>query len=170
MVFFELPFGRPKEYDKETKRQRVEKLKINIMTDKKKTKVGKYGPIYEQFERKPIEAIKFLRKKKAGECKNVFYRDDIGFINIVWGEITDKVKHKGFGLSHIIDKHETDINKLGYDISTFISIIIEHGNYNLKKSDSQKRVYESDTFRFVVAIEKNRNWLLTAFDIIKKPK
>lgn len=41
---------------------------------------------------------------------------------------------------------------------------------NLKKSDSQKRVYESDTFRFVVAIEKNRNWLLTAFDIIKKPK
>ena len=45
---------------------------------------------------------------------------------------------------------------------------------NLKKSDSQKMVFESRGFRFVVAIQKDngntKNWLLTAFDLTQKPK
>lgn len=137
---------------------------------KKEIEIGKFGPIYRQFESKPVEAIKFLRKEKNGECVKVFYRDDIGYINLVWGEVTDGVKHKGYGLAHIINKHEKEINKLGYDIASFISLIINYGSYNLKKSDTNKKVYESETFRFVIAIEKERNWLLTAFDLIKKPK
>ena len=170
MVFFELPFGRPKEYDKETKRQRVEKLKINIMTDKKKTEVGKYGPIYEQFKDNPVGAIKHLRKMKNGECRNVIYRDDLGYVDFIWGEVTDPIKHKGYGLAHIIDKHENEIKRLHYELATFISIVIKYGKFNVKKSTPQKRVYESETFRFIVAVEKGRNWLLTSFDLIKKPK
>jgi hypothetical protein len=38
MVFFELPFGRPKEYDKETKRQRVENWKLILWQTKRKLK------------------------------------------------------------------------------------------------------------------------------------
>ena len=42
-------------------------------------------------------------------------------------------------------------------------------------NDSQKKVFESETFRFVVALEKRedgktKKWLLSAFDIIKRPK
>ena len=84
------------------------------------------------------------------------------------------IKHRGFGLSHIIDKHEADINRLGFQIEDFIPIIVQYGNFNLKKSDSQKMVFESRGFRFVVAIQKDngntKNWLLTAFDLTQKPK
>ena len=93
---------------------------------------GKFGPIYRQFKGKPKEAIKFLREKKEGEC--------IGDIDIVWGEITDSIKHKGFGLVHIIDKHESEINRLGF---------------NLEENELDG---------------KTKKWLLSAFDIIKRPK
>ncbi|MBQ4442811.1 MAG: hypothetical protein II899_12035 [Bacteroidales bacterium] len=136
---------------------------------------GKYGPVYRQFAGKPKEAIKFLREKKNGECIAALHRSDIGDIDIVWGEVSDPIKHKGYGLAHIIDKHEIGINKLGFDVEDFIPIVVQFGNFNLKKSDSQKKVFESETFRFVVALEngedgKTKKWLLSAFDIIKRPK
>lgn len=101
---------------------------------------GKFGPIYRQFKGKPKEAIKFLREKKEGECIAALHRSDIGDIDIVWGEITDSIKHKGFGLVHIIDKHESEINRLGF---------------NLEENELDG---------------KTKKWLLSAFDIIKRPK
>ena len=141
----------------------------------KSIEIGKFGPIYRQFVRKPKEAIKYLRKMQNGECTEALYRDDIGFIDIVWGEVTDPIKHKGYGLAHIIDKHEQGINRLGFKIEDFIPIVVQFGDFNLKKSDNQKKVFESETFRFIVALEnsedgKTKKWLLSAFDIKKRPK
>ena len=48
---------------------------------------GEFGPIYRQFEKKPKEAIKFLRKMKDGECIAALHRNDIGNIDIVWGKV-----------------------------------------------------------------------------------
>ena len=78
-------------------------------------------------------------------------------------------------MAHIIDKHELEINKLGFNVEDFVPIVVQFGNFNLKKSDNQKKVFESETFRFVVALENEQNgnikkWLLSAFDIIKRPK
>ena len=131
--------------------------------------------MYTQFAGKPREAIKFLREKMDGECIAALHRSDIGDIDIVWGEVSDPIKHKGYGLAHIIDKHELAINKLGFNVEDFIPIVVQFGNFNLKKSNSQKKVFESETFRFVVALEKRedgktKKWLLSAFDIIKRPK
>ena len=136
---------------------------------------GKYGPVYRQFAGKPKEAINFLREKQNGECVAALHRNDIGDIDIVWGKVTDPVKHKGYGLAYIIDKHEVGINKLGFNIDDFVPIVVQFGNFNLKKSDSQKKVFESETFRFVVALENEQNgkikkWLLSSFDILKRPK
>ena len=136
---------------------------------------GKYGPVYRQFAGKPKEAINYLRQKQNGECIAALHRNDIGDIDIVWGKVTDPIKHKGYGLAHIIDKHELEINKLGFNIEDFVPIVVQFGNFNLKKSDNQKKVFESETFRFVVALEneqdgKIKKWLLSAFDIIKRPK
>ena len=133
---------------------------------------GKYGPVYRQFAGKPKEAIKFLRERMNGECIAALHRSDI---DIVWGEVTDPIKHKGYGLAHIIDKHELEINQLGFNIEDFVPIVVQFGNFNLKKSDSQKKVFESETFRFIVALEneengKTKKWLLSAFDILKRPK
>ena len=137
--------------------------------------IGKFGPIYRQFAGKPREAIKFLREKEDGECIAALHRDDIGDIDIVWGKVTDSAKHKGYGLVHIIDKHELEINRLGFNLEDFVPIVVQFGNFNLKKSDDQKKVFESKGFRFVIALEtepngKTKKWLLTAFDIIKRPK
>ena len=66
--------------------------------------IGNFGPIYRQFENKPKEAIEYLCKTKNGDCIHALYREDIGFIDIIWGEVTDPIKHKGYGLAHIILK------------------------------------------------------------------
>ena len=148
---------------------------MNNTNETTTTEIGIFGPIYRQFEKKPKEAIKYLRKMKDGECIAALHRNDIGDIDIVWGKVTDPIKHKGYGLAHIIDKHELEINQLGFNIEDFIPIVVQFGDFNLKKSDSQKKVFESKGFRFVIALQKDpqgktKKWLLTAFDIIKRPK
>lgn len=132
---------------------------------------GEFGEIYTQFYHNPKKAIAFLRKKKSGECKAAFYREGVGDIDLVWGKVTDSVKHKGFGLSHIIDKHEASIKELGFSIEDFISIIIQYADF--KSSDSGEEIlFESNYFRIVVEKTykgRSKHWILTAFDIRKKP-
>jgi hypothetical protein len=132
--------------------------------------IGEFGTIYCQFEKEPKKAIKHLMKVKEGECINALYRNDIGFIDIVWGE-NDK-NNKGFGLKHIIEKHGKEIKQLGFEVEDFIPIVVQFGNLNEKESDKCRKVYESKMFRFIVESKyKNskKNWLLTAFDLRKKP-
>ena len=134
--------------------------------------VGEFGTIYTQFKGQPVKAIRFLRKKQEGEAVKALYREDIGYIDIVWGEHNPK-NNKGFGLKHIIEKHGEEIKKLGFNIENFIPAIVQHGDFNRKKSDKNKAVFESSTFRFVVSLNykgEKKTWLLTAFDILKKPK
>jgi len=131
---------------------------------------GEFGTIYPQFERKPKQAIKHLQKTKEGECTNALYRDDIGFIDIVWGE-NDK-NNKGFGLKHIIEKHGKEIKELGFDVSDFIPIVVQSGLLKDAKETS-KAILESNMFRVVLMKEwkgKNKKFVLTAFDLRKKRK
>ena len=60
------------------------------MDKTKEIETGEFGPIYRQFEKKPKEAIKFLRKMKDGECIAALHRNDIGDIDIVWGKVNNK--------------------------------------------------------------------------------
>ena len=90
-----------------------------------KVEFGQFGHIYKQFIRQPKKAIRFLKRIKSGECLAAFHRDDIGDIDLVWGEVTDPEKHKGYGLAHIIDKHEQEINQLGFKIEEFVPIVVQ---------------------------------------------
>lgn len=139
---------------------------------KQQIKTGPFGPIYTQFEGRPKEAIKHLRKVKTGECPGALQRNDIGKIDIVWGAVTDPVKHKGYGLAHIIDKHEEEIKQLGFKIEDFIPIIVQFGS--LKESDTKEEfVFESNYYRIIVEKKykgKEKQWILTAFDLRKKPR
>lgn len=136
-------------------------------------KTGDFGPIYTQFKGKPKEAIKHLVRTKDGECVAALYRSDIGYIDIVWGEVTDPVKHKGYGLSHIIDKHEKEIRELGFDVADFVPIVVQYGELSEKKSDDKKITLESHMFRVVIQKQwngKKKTFLLSAFDLRKKPR
>lgn len=140
---------------------------------KKETEIGPFGPIYTQFEGRPKDAIDFLVKKRNGECKNVFYRKEIGKIDIVWGEIIDPEKHTGYGLAHIIDKHGNEILKLGLSISSFITMALKFGLVEDSRQHAERHIIKSGTIRIVVA--KNyrgisKNWIVTSFSISNKRK
>lgn len=133
--------------------------------------IGEFGEQFTQFRHKPKEAIKHLKRVKHGECIAALYRSEIGDINIVWGE-NDSKTNKGYGLKHIIEKHREEIKRLGFEVEDFIPIVVQFGEFNVKKSDSKKVVFESKYFRFVVQTSWNfnkKNFLLTAFDLRKKP-
>ena len=135
-------------------------------------KKGKFGTIYPQFTKQGAKAIKHLLKIKEGECTNALYRDDIGYIDIVWGE-NDPETNKGYGLKHIYEKHGSEIKRLGFDFATFIIIVVEYGKLSIKKSDSKKIILEGHSFRVVIQKTFDNNsktFLLTAFDLTKKPK
>lgn len=139
-------------------------------SSKKKSAVetGDFGPIYRQFKGRPVEAIKHLKKVKKGECIAALHRDEIGDIDIVWGQ-NDPNTNRGYGLKHIIEKHGKEIKDSGYKIEEFIPMAVEHGEFNDTRSKSNKRVFSGNNYRFVVVIDnKNKRWLLTAFTV-KKP-
>ena len=107
------------------------------------------------------------------------YREDIGYIDIVWDE-NDK-NNKGFGLKHIVEKHGKEIKQLGFEVEDFIPIIVQYGE--LKKSDKPKRIeLVGDMFKIVIKTEyreessnqrEDKKFVLTAFDLrplLKKKK
>lgn len=133
---------------------------------------SEYGETYIQFRHKPKEAIKFLKMRKQGECTAALYRRDIGDIDIIWGE-NDPKTNKGYGLKHIIEKHGKEIKQLGFEVEDFIPIVVQFGELSVKKSDRKKIVLESKQFRVIIQTVWNgtkKVFLLTAFDLRKKPK
>lgn len=48
-----------------------------------------------------------------GQVAGAFHRKELGDIDLVWGEITDLEKHKGYGLAHILDKRKAEFMKQG---------------------------------------------------------
>lgn len=127
-------------------------------------------PKYKEFKHKPKEAIKHLLKERKGDCIAALSRQDIGDIDIPWGE-NDPKTNVGFGLKHIVEKHGKEIERLGFKVEDFIPIVVQFGEFNLQKSDKKKKVYENKYFRFVVSVDlngNNKNWLLTAFDLTRK--
>lgn len=129
---------------------------------------GQFGPIYLKYKNKPRAAIIHLKRVKKGECLEALYRDDIGYVDIVWGE-NDPQTNKGYGLKHIIEKHGKDIKKLGFEVEDFIPIVFQYGDLSLSKNGS--RFYlTNNLFKIVIQttyFNKQKKWLLTAFDIKK---
>lgn len=111
-------------------------------------------------------------RRWSGECPKALYREDIGYIDIVWGE-NDPKTNRGFGLKHIVEKHGANINELGFEVEDFIPIVVQFGNLSVKKSDNKKQILESATFRIVIQTRwdnQEKVFLLTAFDLRKKPE
>lgn len=133
----------------------------------KKHQKGIFGTIYTEFKQKPKDAIKHLMKKKEGECKDAFYREDVGYVSVVWGfEGTEEKAYKdGYGLSHIIKVHKNEFEQLNFKIEDFICMIFTFG----KLSPNKNRIYlKGETFNLVITTEwlqKPKKIILTAFDL-----
>ncbi len=133
------------------------------------SEVSIHGPVFRQFKNMPKEAILHLMKAKEGEAIAALYREDIGYIDIIWGE--NNSKNQGFGLKHIIEKHGAEISKTGFSIEDFIPIIVQYCEFSKLRSTENKKIFESKTARFVIETtfnNKSKNWLLTAFSFRMK--
>ena len=142
-----------------------------IIEDAEPIGTGAFGNIYNQFKGKVKEAFNFLMRHKSGDLLGVFHRDDVGDIDLVWGD-----RKTNQGLDHIIDKHieqHHDFTSVE-DAMEKINDIINNGTINEKKSKWDKVVIEKDGMAVVIrknvrdnkgiVLDENKNWIVTAFD------
>lgn len=121
---------------------------------------GVFGNIYDQFKGKVKAAFDFLMKHKSGDLLGVFHRDEVGDIDLVWG-------NENGGLSHIITKHVGE----GKDFETpekaieKIEEVLKDGE--VIQNGQMRYVVSKDGYR--VAIRKDfdgekKNWVVIAID------
>ena len=136
----------PKKEENKVKETEIEKKRV-------------FGTEYKGFS--GVAAIKKLLKEKQGFIQNAFKREDIGNIDVVYGQVTNAQKHTGYGLIHILDKHP--------DITPeIINTIIEKGK--LENTYNGYNIVYND---YIVGINKGYkengkyvttdNWIVTSF-------
>lgn len=130
------------------------------ITNPKPIGTNKFGNVYQWVTGKAKEAAQFLRQHKNSYLKGVFHRDDIGDIDLVWGN--DKA-----GLQHIVKRHileQTDFDSISEAIEA-ISNTIQNGDV---RKERDHYVIENNGYRVVITSDNNGNWILTAYDVIRE--
>lgn len=138
-----------------------------------------FGKNHSEFAGKPKEAIDFLLKERNGQVIGAIEREDLGKIDIVWGD-------KGKDLRHIKKRHLIEQNdfKSYEDIVNKISDILKNGKLgkfyengtkvNLYKGDWQVTLVKSvvydqdDNFRDKFWISTSYNKAVKIEDKIRK--
>ncbi|MDL0101892.1 PBECR2 nuclease fold domain-containing protein, partial [Campylobacter felis] len=158
-------------YDENTYRCRkaIERL-LNI------TPLKEFGTNYAEFYRDGKGAVKKLIKeagafKESGEkgefkaqVSGAFYREELGDIDLVWGEITDLEKHKGYGLAHILDKHpEFDVFKIPQIIEQG-EIQKTYNGYNVVTNDYIVGLNKGFKDKEGKVINDSNVWVVTSFE------
>lgn len=132
--------------------------------------VGYFGNVYDQFRGKVKEAFDFLITHQSGDLIGVFHDEDIGDIDLVWGNGGENA-----GLEHIIAKHVgqgkdfANVDEAGQAIE----LIINSGKKI--KNNRDKVIYELDGKRVVIRknlrnkttgkiINDKKKWVVTSYD------
>ena len=179
-------------YDKNYLRQTREYLetKLNIIP------IKEFGTNYAEFYKDGKGAIQKLlseakdyeTRKEAGsltedevkqgaykgQVAGAFYKEDLGDIDLVWGEVKGSGKDaKGFGLSKILEKHIDDFKDFVGDtkeakLVNGINEIIENGKV-VKDSNGRTTIVYNDYFK--IGLKQNwkgettpNNWVITAYE------
>lgn len=133
---------------------------------------GFFGNIYDQFRGKAKEAINFLLQRKEGDAIGVFHREDLGDIDLVWGD-------EKAGLAHIIDKHikqQNDFASLEDAIKIIDEVVVNGTPF---RENADKMVLDKDGYRVVIGkqirdekgnVIQTKNWVITGFDRSRSKK
>ncbi|ELD1485965.1 hypothetical protein QXC56_001318 [Campylobacter coli] len=135
-------------------RFRIEK-ELNIQALKE------FGKNYAEYYHDGKGALQKLLIEKQGQVAGAFHRKDLGDIDLVWGEVIDKIKYKGYGLAHIIDKHpELDLK--------LVSDIIDKGKLNNQNNIRYRIEYKNYIISLSSEYKGNkRTFIITAFERYK---
>jgi site-specific DNA-cytosine methylase len=121
---------------------------------------GAFGNIYNQFKGKVKEAFNFLMSHKSGDLLGVFHRDDVGDIDLVWG-------NEKMGLAHILGKHVGE----GKDFETPDDAIAM-----IENVVNSGRIFQDNENRYTLMLDgvgvgirksfdgEKKNWVVTAVD------
>ena len=114
-----------------------------------------YGKEYKGY--KGQLAVEKLLKEKQGHIKNAFYREDIGGIDLIWG-------NDYMGLQHIIERRAEQ----GIDVQSFlndITDVIQTGNFRKKNSRGNFEFISNGKIAVIAPEFKGHKitFLLTAF-------
>ncbi|HEF2013880.1 TPA: hypothetical protein R8W92_000150 [Campylobacter jejuni] len=120
-----------------------------------------FGENYTEYYHDGKGALQKLLIEKQGQVAGAFHRKDLGDIDLVWGEVIDKIKHKGYGLAHIIDKHpELDLK--------LISDIVDKGKLNNQNNIRYRIEYKNYIIGLSSEYKGNkRTFIITAFERYK---
>lgn len=159
-----------KEYSKMSTNElkTIAQREYNEKTPKKtkpapKSKEEFFGVEYKNVKGK--EAIDKLLKEKQGHVKEAFYRKEVGFIDLVWGDDSG-------GILHVIKRRDKmkmmgKGNITGLEMVNKIPEIIENGDFLI---DNLGRInFELDNYRVGIRVAFNGekvNWIVSAMEIL----
>lgn len=137
------------------------------MSDDELALRGIFGENYAEFKGKRQETVNHLLKTKSGQVQGAFYRQDLGDIDLVWGN--DEI-----GLKKIISKHLSDFADFKGDtaqdkLANALSEIIAKG-----KLEKTHNGFNVNFNGYIVGLNRGWNengvkigdnkWIVTAFD------
>ena len=96
-----------KVFKKEATPKEMKSQELNIQP------IKEFGTNYAEFYHDGKGAIDKLLTERQGQVAGAFEREELGDIDLVWGEVTDPINHKGYGLAHILDKRMAEFMEQG---------------------------------------------------------
>ncbi|HEF7995792.1 TPA: hypothetical protein SBB84_000751 [Campylobacter jejuni] len=134
-------------------RSKIEK-ELNIQPLKE------FGKNYAEYYHDGKGALQKLLIEKQGQVAGAFHRKDLGDIDLVWGEVTDKIKHKGYGLAHIIDKHP-DLDLKMIDEIVKNGKLIKDNKGRIRIQFDNKVIGIKDNWKG----DKTNVWIVTSYEL-----
>ncbi|RAZ54638.1 putative barnase/colicin E5 family endoribonuclease, partial [Campylobacter hyointestinalis] len=151
-----------------------DKARALMERDQNITPIKDFGTNYAEFYHDGENAIKKLLTEKQGQVAGAFERKELGDIDLVWGEVTDAINHKGYGLSHILDKRVAEFMEQGLskeqaeakakELINKLPDIIKNGG--MEQKGGRFRI-QKDNYVIGLTSEykgEKRNWIITAFE------
>ena len=134
-----------------------------------------FGQNFSEFKGQGAKAVEKVLQERSGQVQGAYHRDDLGEIDVVWGEVQGSGKEaKGWGLAKIIEKHLNagDFKAFGEGEAGLINAIneiIDKGKL-IKDGDRATLRYVKDGEIFKLGLKGNwhgeptqNKWIITTY-------
>ena len=139
--------------------------KDRIFIEKKESSL--FGENFPEYQNKPKAAIEFLFSRERGQVIGAYNREDLGKIDIVWG-------NNASGLCHIKNKHFTQMNDFNSlkDLTNKIVDLLKEGKIVDTKDQSKVKLVKGKFALFLkrtLIYDEEDNfeekvWVLTSYN------
>ncbi|WP_053941335.1 hypothetical protein, partial [Helicobacter ailurogastricus] len=140
-----------------------------------------FGENFAEYAGKGAEAVKKLLQEKRGQVSGAFYREGLGYIDIIWGSaggMGDKAK--GVGLSKILEKHIDDFTPFQGDtpqekLINGLSQIVQNGELVINSQDVKTIILKKGGKEFRAGLSQGwdgqgkNHWIITAYELKHPP-